>query len=63
MALLETIQLEHLPPSCSISLALYENVTNSAFLHEQLLAGNTAFEYALIDASVVGFSVSISPYT
>jgi EKC/KEOPS complex subunit CGI121/TPRKB len=53
MSLLETVQLEHLPPGYSISLALFQHVKNSAFLHEQLLAGNTEFEYALIDASVV----------
>jgi EKC/KEOPS complex subunit CGI121/TPRKB len=57
MALLETLQLEHLPPNYNISIALYQNVKNSAFLHEQLLAGNTDFEYALIDASVVGLSL------
>ncbi|EPE30720.1 hypothetical protein GLAREA_03687 [Glarea lozoyensis ATCC 20868] len=53
MSLLETVQLEHLPPGYDISLALFRNVKNSAFLHEQLLAGNTEFEYALIDASVL----------
>jgi EKC/KEOPS complex subunit CGI121/TPRKB len=52
MAHLETIQLEHLP-STPIHIALYRNVKNASFLQQQLLAGNTAFEYALIDASVV----------
>lgn len=54
MTHLETLQLEHLPESHAIHIALYRDVRNAAFLHEQLLAGNTDFEYALIDASVVG---------
>jgi EKC/KEOPS complex subunit CGI121/TPRKB len=53
MALLQTVQLEHLPPTHRIYIALYRNITNAAFLHQQLLAGNTSFEYALIDASIV----------
>ncbi|KAM3086153.1 hypothetical protein ACMFMG_000291 [Clarireedia jacksonii] len=50
---LQTISLEHLPESHSIHIALYRNLRNAAFLHQQLLAGNTDFEYALVDASVV----------
>ncbi|PQE31470.1 hypothetical protein CJF32_00008080 [Rutstroemia sp. NJR-2017a WRK4] len=50
---LQTIALEHLPESHSIHIALYRNLRNAAFLHQQLLAGNTDFEYALIDASVI----------
>lgn len=53
MSHLQTIHLEHLPPNYDLHIALYRNVTNAAFLHQQLLAGNTNFEYALIDASVV----------
>ncbi|CZR55439.1 related to protein cgi-121 [Phialocephala subalpina] len=53
MALLQTAQLEHLPPSHSIHIALYRNIQNAAFLQQQLLDGNTDFEYALIDASVL----------
>jgi hypothetical protein len=53
MSLLQTVQLEHLPPTYAIHIALYRNVTNAAFLQQQLLAGNTDFEYALIDAGVV----------
>ena len=53
MSHLQTIHLEHLPPNYDLHIALYRNVTNAAFLHQQLLAGNTDFEYALIDASVV----------
>ncbi len=53
--LLHEAQLEHIPPDHSIHMALFRDVKNAAFLHQQLLAGNTSFEYALIDASVVSF--------
>jgi EKC/KEOPS complex subunit CGI121/TPRKB len=52
---LETVVLEHVPPSYQIHLALFRNVRNSGFLHQQLLARNTDFEYAFIDASTVRF--------
>ncbi|KAF7715017.1 Uncharacterized protein PECH_006034 [Penicillium ucsense] len=50
---LETISLPHLPASLPIHVALFRNVQNSAFLRQQLLAGNADFEYAMIDASLV----------
>jgi hypothetical protein len=50
---LQTLQLEHLPPTHAVHVAVYRSVTNAAFLQQQLLAGNTDFEYALIDASIV----------
>ncbi|KAH6959351.1 protein CGI121 [Fusarium avenaceum] len=50
---LETVNLEHLPDSHKIYVALFRDVQNSAFLHQQLLARNPLFEYAFIDASVV----------
>ncbi|KAJ5888196.1 hypothetical protein N7495_008237 [Penicillium taxi] len=50
---LESINLPHLPASLPIHVALYRNVENAAFLREQLLAGNTEFQYAFIDASMV----------
>lgn len=53
MALLQTLPLEHLPPSHTLHIALYHNLLNAPFLHQQLLSGNTDFEYAFIDASVV----------
>ncbi|KAI9742895.1 MAG: hypothetical protein M1818_003624 [Claussenomyces sp. TS43310] len=53
MTLLETFHLEHLPPGYDIHVALYDSVTNASFLHQQLLAGNTDFEYGFIDATVV----------
>jgi len=60
MALLQTIHLEHLPPSYDVHVALFRDVKNASFLHQQLLAGNTDFEYALIDASVVSCPSSSS---
>ncbi|KAH7403262.1 kinase binding protein CGI-121-domain-containing protein [Cadophora sp. MPI-SDFR-AT-0126] len=59
MSHIQTIHLEHLPPNYDLHIALYRNVTNAAFLHQQLLAGNTDFEYALIDASVILSKVHI----
>ncbi|OBT53501.1 hypothetical protein VE04_07057 [Pseudogymnoascus sp. 24MN13] len=56
---LTTIAIEHLPPGHDVHIALFHSVTNAAFLHAQLLAGNTDFEYALIDASVVVSKVQI----
>ncbi|EQL00390.1 Kinase binding protein [Ophiocordyceps sinensis CO18] len=50
---LETVALEHLPVSHTVRFALFRHVENAAFLHQQLLARNAAFEYALIDASVI----------
>ncbi|KAJ5389951.1 EKC/KEOPS complex subunit [Penicillium cataractarum] len=50
---LETVNIPHLPGSLPVHVALYRNVQNSAFLRQQLLAGNAEFEYALIDASLV----------
>lgn len=56
MALLQSINLEHLPADYTIHVALFREIKNAAFLHQQLLAGNTGFEYALIDASIVSHS-------
>lgn len=54
---LETLTLEHLPDTHRVYLAFYRDVQNAAFLHEQLLARNSDFEYAFIDASVVSESL------
>jgi len=51
--LLQSFNLEHLPLSHTIYVALFKDVKNSAFLHQQLLDGNTEFEYAFIDASLI----------
>lgn len=53
MAQLETISLSHLPSTLPVHVALYRDVQNAAFLKQQLLAGNSEYEYALIDASMV----------
>lgn len=51
--MLKTLNLAHMPPELAIHVALYKNVENASFLKEQLLAGNTDFEYAFIDASII----------
>lgn len=52
---IETVILDHLPARYAVHLVLVRNVRNAAFLHSQLLARNSDFEYALVDASVVRF--------
>lgn len=54
MSALETINLSHLPASWPVHVALYKDVKNAPFLRQQLISGNSDFEYALIDASMVG---------
>jgi EKC/KEOPS complex subunit CGI121/TPRKB len=49
---METITLPHLPDS-PIQVCLFNDVKNSAFLRQQLLQGNSDFEYAFLDASVL----------
>jgi hypothetical protein len=57
--MLQSINLEHLPAGYTVHAALYRDIRNASFLHQQLLAGNTDFEYALIDATVVSiFNIS-----
>ncbi|KAM0438502.1 hypothetical protein ACHAPT_001251 [Fusarium lateritium] len=50
---LKTLNVEHLPASHKVRVALFRDVRNAAFLHQQLLGRNSDFEYAFIDASVV----------
>ena len=57
MALLQTVTPEHLPANYSLQIAVYRDVKNASFLQQQLLAGNTDFEYAFIDATVVSASM------
>lgn len=49
---METLTLPHLPNS-PIQVGLFKNVQNAAFLRQQLLEGNSDFEYAFLDASVL----------
>ncbi|KAI8955681.1 kinase binding protein CGI-121-domain-containing protein [Xylaria longipes] len=51
--ILETLQLEHVPATHSVHVAVFQDIENAAFLHQQLLARNADFEYALIDAGVI----------
>jgi EKC/KEOPS complex subunit CGI121/TPRKB len=50
---LETIALEHVPPTHRVHVAFFRSVSNAAFLQSQLLARNPAFEYAFIDAAAI----------
>ncbi|OAP64107.1 hypothetical protein AYL99_00079 [Fonsecaea erecta] len=51
--MVETIKLAHMPPELALYIAMYTDVQNTPFLKEQLLAGNSDFEYAFIDARMV----------
>ncbi|KPI42543.1 EKC/KEOPS complex subunit [Cyphellophora attinorum] len=51
--MVERVYLPHVPEELAVYVAYYRNVSNAAFLREQLLAGNHDFEYAFIDASMV----------
>lgn len=53
MAMLQKINLEHIPADKPVFVALFKDVQNAAALKQHLLSGNTDFEYAFIDASVV----------
>ncbi|KAE8133068.1 kinase binding protein CGI-121-domain-containing protein [Aspergillus pseudotamarii] len=50
---LETINLPHLPSTMPVHVAIYRDVQNAPFLRQQLISGNSDFEYAFIDASMV----------
>jgi EKC/KEOPS complex subunit CGI121/TPRKB len=50
---LQTLRLEHIPLPHAVHVAAFTDVTNASYLRDQLLAGNSDFEYAFIDASAV----------
>ena len=50
---MEQINLVHMPPDLAVYATHFTDVENASFLRDQLLAGNTDFEYAFIDASMV----------
>lgn len=52
--MLETIHLSHLPATLSLYVGLYHSVQNAPWLRQQLLVSNPDFQYAFIDASMVG---------
>ena len=47
------VDVAHTPPELRVYAAYYSELENAAYLRDQLLAGNTDFEYAFIDASMV----------
>ena len=51
---MEQVKLAHMPPELVVYATYFSDLENASFLREQLLAGNAEFEYALIDASMVG---------
>ena len=52
MALTRIVHLANLSPEYLL-VSLFTDVSNAGFLRQQLLDGNTEFEYAFIDASTV----------
>ena len=57
MEWLKTFHITHLPVDMPIHVAHFTNVTNAGFLRQQLLDGNTNFEYAFLDASSVCYAL------
>ncbi|CCF33986.1 hypothetical protein CH063_01062 [Colletotrichum higginsianum] len=51
-SIIETIPIDHVPADHAVHIAVFKDVQNAAFLHQQLLDRNADFEYALIDASI-----------
>ena len=49
---MESLTLPH-RQDVPIVMALFKDVKNAPFLREQLLAGNTAFEYTFLDAEIL----------
>ena len=59
MVQVESLALPHLS-EYPLYLALFKDVKNAPFLRQQLLAGNTDFEYTFLDASVVRMFLLVS---
>ena len=53
MANVTEIHLAHLPSDLAVYVALYSELENAKYLRQQLLDGNTDFEYTFLDASTV----------
>jgi EKC/KEOPS complex subunit CGI121/TPRKB len=53
MAAVRTFTLPHYE-AYPVHVALFKDVTNAAFLKSQLLEANPDFDYAFLDASMVG---------
>lgn len=60
--MLETVHLAHIPPHLPVYIALFYEVQNIPFLRHQVLACNSEFEYAFIDASLVISSLFPTDY-
>lgn len=59
MAMVKTFHLAHLNPNLEVHVALFRDLKNAFHLRQQLLNGNTEFEYALIDANAVSDPLSL----
>lgn len=49
---METVQLPHLPEH-PLRIGLFKDVKNARYLRQQLLDGNSDFEYAFLDPAAV----------
>ena len=49
---METVILPHMP-QYPLQVCLFSDVQNAPFLRQQLLDGNSAFEYAFLDATML----------
>ncbi|KAI9894096.1 MAG: hypothetical protein M1814_004867 [Vezdaea aestivalis] len=56
--IVESIHIQHLPLTHPVHAVLFRDVNNATAIRHQLLAGNSDFEYAFVDASVVRTVVS-----
>ncbi|RKF82263.1 EKC/KEOPS complex subunit cgi121 [Golovinomyces cichoracearum] len=59
MVQVQTVPLEHTPKSHCVHIALFRNLKNAAFLVERLRAGDSEYEYALIDARSILSTIHI----
>lgn len=57
---METVLLPHFQDH-PLYIALFKDVQNAPFLRKQLLEGNTDFEYAFLDASMVSDTIANLP--
>lgn len=49
---METVTLPHLPNQ-PLHIILFRNLANAPFLRQQLLQGNSDFQYAFLDAATI----------
>ncbi|TQS34491.1 hypothetical protein Golomagni_05122 [Golovinomyces magnicellulatus] len=59
MVQVQTFPLEHTPKSHCVHLALFRNLKNATFLVDKLRAGDSEYEYALIDARSILSTIHI----